>query len=97
MASITVRKLEDNVKKKLRIIAAENGHSMEEEVRQILRSAVNREAPVVRSEKELSQTELRLLKFEKRGVLVRGDPDKLFSPGKPDAGALRQFLEERLA
>ncbi len=37
MASITVRKLEDELKHRLRIRAAENGRSMEEEVRQILR------------------------------------------------------------
>ena len=37
MASITVRKLEDGLKRRLRIRAAENGRSMEEEVRHILR------------------------------------------------------------
>ena len=37
MASITVRKLEDDLKRRLRIRAAENGRSMEEEVRHILR------------------------------------------------------------
>lgn len=37
MASITVRKLEDELKRRLRIRAAENGRSMEEEVRHILR------------------------------------------------------------
>ena len=37
MASITVRKLEDELKRQLRIRAAENGRSMEEEVRHILR------------------------------------------------------------
>lgn len=37
MASITVRKLEDELKHRLRIRAAENGRSMEEEVRHILR------------------------------------------------------------
>jgi antitoxin FitA len=40
MASITIRKLDDGVKAKLRIRAAQNGHSMEEEVREILVSAV---------------------------------------------------------
>ncbi len=37
MASITVRKLEDELKRRLRIRAAKNGRSMEEEVRHILR------------------------------------------------------------
>jgi plasmid stability protein len=40
MASITIRKLDDGVKAKLRIRAAQHGHSMEEEVREILVSAV---------------------------------------------------------
>ena len=40
MASITVRNLDDEVKHKLRIRAAEHGCSMEAEVRQILAEAV---------------------------------------------------------
>ena len=40
MASITIRKLEDEVKSRLRVRAAENGRSMEEEARTILREAV---------------------------------------------------------
>ena len=41
MASITVRNLEDGLKHRLRIRAAENGRSMEEEARDILRMALN--------------------------------------------------------
>lgn len=44
MASITIRNLDDGVKTGLRIRAAGNGRSMEEEVRLILREAVEREA-----------------------------------------------------
>lgn len=40
MASITIRKLDDQVKLKLRIRAAEHGRSMEEEAREILSSAI---------------------------------------------------------
>ena len=40
MASITIRKLDDEVKSRLRVRAASNGRSMEEEVRLILRGAV---------------------------------------------------------
>lgn len=40
MASITVRNLEDDVKARLRMRAAAQGRSMEEEVRVILRDAV---------------------------------------------------------
>ena len=44
MASITVRNLEDGLKRKLRIRAARNSRSMEEEVRVILRAALDRES-----------------------------------------------------
>ena len=40
MASITVRNLDDDVKTRLRVRAAEHNRSMEEEVRIILRDAV---------------------------------------------------------
>ncbi len=42
MASITIRNLDDEVKARLRVRAAGNGRSMEEEVRLILREAVGR-------------------------------------------------------
>lgn len=42
MASITIRNLDDQVKTKLRVRAATNGRSMEEEVRTILREVVGR-------------------------------------------------------
>lgn len=45
MASITIRNLDDAVKQRLRMRAAEHGRSMEEEARDILRRAVGRTAP----------------------------------------------------
>ena len=45
MASITIRNLDDGVKRALRIRAAERGRSMEEEARTILREAVAVGAP----------------------------------------------------
>ena len=45
MASITIRNLDDEVKTRLRVRAAENHRSMEEEARQILREAVGRNHP----------------------------------------------------
>ena len=42
MASITIRNLDDDVKSRLRVRAAGNGRSMEEEARLILRDAVER-------------------------------------------------------
>ena len=41
MANITIRNLDDDVKTRLRVRAAEHHRSMEEEVRIILRDAVN--------------------------------------------------------
>ena len=40
MASITIRRLDDNVKAKLRIRAATHGRSMEEEARAILKASL---------------------------------------------------------
>ena len=45
MASITVRNLEEGLKRRLRIRAAENGRSMEEEARNILRTALYHHPP----------------------------------------------------
>ena len=42
LASITIRNLDDDVKTRLRIRAADHGRSMEEEARRILRDAVGR-------------------------------------------------------
>ena len=44
MASITIRKLEDSTKRRLRVRAANHGRSMEEEAREILRTAVSEES-----------------------------------------------------
>jgi plasmid stability protein len=45
MASLTIRNLDDGLKSTLRMQAARHGHSMEEEVRSILRQALSRPAP----------------------------------------------------
>ena len=44
MASITVRNLDDGLKRRLRIRAAENGRSMEQEARDILRETLDEDA-----------------------------------------------------
>jgi antitoxin FitA len=41
MASITIRQLEDNTKRKLRMRAARHGRSMEQEARELLKAALN--------------------------------------------------------
>jgi plasmid stability protein len=43
MSSITIRNLDDALKRKLRLRAAERNHSMEEEARDILRCALSEE------------------------------------------------------
>lgn len=40
MASITIRRLEESIKKRLRLRAAQHGTSMEDEARRILRAAL---------------------------------------------------------
>ena len=42
MASLTIRNLDDELKALLRVEAAQHGHSMEEEVRTILRQALTK-------------------------------------------------------
>ena len=42
MASITIRKLPEATKRKLRIRAAQHGRSMEQEAREILRTELNK-------------------------------------------------------
>ena len=45
MASITARNIEDSLKARLRVRAASNGRSMEEEARHILRRALDEGRP----------------------------------------------------
>ena len=45
MASITIRNLDDGIKRRLRVRAAEHGRSMEEEAREILRQVVGETTP----------------------------------------------------
>jgi plasmid stability protein len=45
MASITIRNLDDDIKQRLRVRAAEHGRSMEEEAREILRRVMSESTP----------------------------------------------------
>lgn len=45
MASITVRNLDEELKRRLRVRAAQHGKSMEQEVRDILKDALDEEVP----------------------------------------------------
>lgn len=42
MATLTIRNVEDDVKQQLKIIAAQNGVSLEEELRSVVRQAARR-------------------------------------------------------
>jgi plasmid stability protein len=53
MATLTIRQLDDRLKQKLRVRAAHNGRSMEEEAREILRGAL---AAPKGPEKNLAET-----------------------------------------
>ena len=45
MSQMTIRNLDEDLKRLLRVRAAHNGRSMEEEARQILRLALSRQEP----------------------------------------------------
>jgi plasmid stability protein len=45
MASITIRNLDDELKRRLRIRSAQHGRSMEDEARDILRTTLSLECP----------------------------------------------------
>jgi plasmid stability protein len=53
MTALLIRAIDDKLKKALRLRAAENGTSMEEEVRQILRKALGVPSPEEEHEKAL--------------------------------------------
>ncbi len=55
MNQLTVRGIDDDLKRQLRIRAAENGRSMEEEVRQILRHALGLPSPEEEHYKQLQE------------------------------------------
>jgi antitoxin FitA len=49
MAVMTIRNIDDAIKKRLRVRAAVNGRSMEDEARDILRSALSTDHPRARN------------------------------------------------
>ena len=53
MATLTIRQIDDQTKKKLRIRAAHHGCSMEEEAREILRASLN--DPAAQPPKDLAR------------------------------------------
>ena len=55
MASLLIRGLDDNLKRQLRVRAAENGRSMEDEVRRILRTALGVPSPEEEFDRKLEE------------------------------------------
>jgi len=55
MADLLLRGLDDKLKRALRLRAAENGRSMAEEVREILRTALGVPSPQVEHERQLHE------------------------------------------
>ena len=55
MASLLIRQIDDNLKRQLRLRAAENGRSMEEEVRRILRAALAVPSPEEEGRRKLEE------------------------------------------
>lgn len=60
MASLTIRNIDDGLKQKLRIRAAEHGVSMEEEARRLIQRAVEMPSSGQRSEPEAATIFARL-------------------------------------
>jgi len=55
MTALLIRGIDDKLKRQLRLRAAENGRSMEEEVRQILRHALGVPSPEEEGRKSLEE------------------------------------------
>ena len=73
MASITIRNLEESLKRKLRVRAAQHGRSMEEEVRHILRTALT----------EKAQPQMNLYEAIRRRIAPLGGVDLDIPPREP--------------
>ena len=65
MTSITIRNLDSGLKGRLRVDAARHGHSMEQEARELLRSALSRKSSESRNLRQTIRT-----RFTKLGGVV---------------------------
>jgi plasmid stability protein len=57
MTALLIRRIDDKLKRALRLRAAENGRSMEEKMRQILRAALGVLSPEEEHERKLEEIE----------------------------------------
>jgi plasmid stability protein len=93
MASITIRNIDERVKKGLRLRAAANGRSMEEEARRLLAESIRQpDSSRMPSRPTMSEALKRVQKLvqEAGGIDLPAyedeyvDFDELFATGKPD-------------
>jgi plasmid stability protein len=79
MANLTIRKLDERTKTRLRVRAAQHGRSMEEEAREILRRALN-----VRNERKANLADMIRARFEPLGGVELELPVRGPIPEPPD-------------
>ena len=83
MATLTIRKVDPEVQKRLRVRAAQNGRSMEAELRQILKDAVGA-APAPREESGLDLAEAIRRRFAPFGGVELDIPPRELAREPPD-------------
>jgi plasmid stability protein len=93
MGSITIRNLDDDLKKRLRMRAAERGRSMEEEVREILRDALAKSPEQGRTGLDLFN-EIRAL-FEPLGGMELDIPPREAGREPPNFDEIRESRYRR--
>lgn len=76
MATLTIRDLDDSLKARLRVQAAENGRSMESEVRAILRTALLDPSPLTKLGSHIHQRFIPLKGVELE-LPDRGEPARV--------------------
>src|SRR5262245_493579 len=82
MASITIRNLDARTKTQLRVRAAQNGRSMEEEARRLLRAALNETAAPERNLAESVRARFRRLGGVELRLPARGPVREPPKPGR---------------
>jgi phosphopantothenoylcysteine decarboxylase / phosphopantothenate---cysteine ligase len=90
MASITIRQLDDDLKRRLRLRAARNGRSMEDEVRTILRTAAALENKVAFADGKTETRDGARQRAAPRGNLTTAQPAP--APGSEHAAGTKRIL-----
>ncbi|HET9816706.1 MAG TPA: bifunctional phosphopantothenoylcysteine decarboxylase/phosphopantothenate synthase, partial [Xanthobacteraceae bacterium] len=90
MASITIRQLDEALKRRLRLRAARNGRSMEDEARTILRNATALDDKAQLEESQ-GRHSARMRQREASGRALAADASAPMA-GKPHTGGARRIL-----